>query len=80
MGKVHHSLHTWIKFLTLRRIGQKLSERVDSFRFTHAVNNLRREVALAREEAGIQALLREDLGGIMVLPVGRMKAIRPSLG
>ena len=57
----------------MRSIGQKLSERVDSFRFTHAVNNLRREVALTREHAGIQPLLREDLGGIMVLPVCLMK-------
>ena len=56
--------------LVIHGIGQKLSERMDSFHFTHAINAFRREVnvELARESR-YGGTLRKDGGGIMVLPV-----------
>jgi hypothetical protein len=50
-------------------IGQKLSERMESFHFTHAINAFRRSVNLEISHHGVQKVLREDLGGIMVLPI-----------
>ena len=55
--------------LVIHGIGQKRSERVESFVFTHVINDLRRQVALTLEAEQVQPVLREDLGGIMVLPV-----------
>ncbi|KIW94146.1 uncharacterized protein Z519_05462 [Cladophialophora bantiana CBS 173.52] len=49
-------------------IGQKLSERVDSFHFTHAVNGLRREFNVELASEVIKGNLRHGTG-IMVLPV-----------
>jgi len=50
-------------------IGQKLSERMESFHFTHAINTFRREVNVELGTDGIKGQLRKDMGGIMVLPV-----------
>ena len=55
--------------LVIHGIGQKLSERVESFHFTHAINSFRRSVNVELGNDGIQKVLRADLGGIMVLPV-----------
>jgi hypothetical protein len=50
-------------------IGQKLSERVESYHFTHAINSLRREVNVELGTDNVKAHLRPEQGGIMVLPV-----------
>ncbi|KAK4130870.1 hypothetical protein BT67DRAFT_389860 [Trichocladium antarcticum] len=50
-------------------IGQKLSERVDSFHFTHVVNSFRRDINIELERPSIKAVLRPEQNGIMVLPV-----------
>jgi hypothetical protein len=50
-------------------IGQKLSERIESFNFTHAINAFRREVNVELGSDGVKSQLRPDCGGIMVLPV-----------
>ena len=52
------------------RIGQKLSERVESFNFTHNINRFRRQMNLELESGSVRPWLRQDLGSIMVLPVG----------
>jgi hypothetical protein len=54
--------------LVIHGIGQKLSERVDSYHFTHAVNGLRREFNVELASADVQSSL-QDKSGIMVLPV-----------
>ncbi|KAI9836432.1 MAG: hypothetical protein M1819_001463 [Sarea resinae] len=57
--------------LVIHGIGQKLSERVESFHFTHAINDFRRRinVELGAESDAMKNILREDIGGIMVLPI-----------
>jgi len=55
--------------LVVHGIGQKLSERMESFHFTHAMNAFRRSVTAERGNNAVQKVLRKDLGGIMVLPV-----------
>jgi hypothetical protein len=50
-------------------IGQKLSERVESFHFTHAINAFRRQINVELDAAAVKPCLRQDFGGIMVLPV-----------
>ncbi|SPQ27415.1 5ec83572-66f6-461f-bd96-eee5d7246d29 [Thermothielavioides terrestris] len=55
--------------LVVHGIGQKLSERVESFHFTHAVSAFRRAVNIELESPTIKALLRPGQNGIMVLPV-----------
>lgn len=55
--------------LVIHGIGQKLSERMESFHFTHAINAFRREVNVELGENAVKANLRRDMGGIMVLPV-----------
>lgn len=50
-------------------IGQKLSERVESFHFTHAINAFRRSVNLQLNEDAVKNHLQPDLGGLMVLPI-----------
>ena len=52
------------------RIGQKLSERVESFHFTHNINRFRRSLNVELQDASVRPWLRQDLGSIMVLPVG----------
>jgi DDHD domain len=55
--------------LVIHGIGQKLSERMDSFHFTHAINSFRREVNVELSSEVIQGSIRKEQGGIMVLPV-----------
>jgi hypothetical protein len=55
--------------LVIHGIGQKLSERMESFHFTHAINAFRREVSVELGTDSVKAHLRKDMGGIMVLPV-----------
>ncbi|KAF2461013.1 DDHD domain-containing protein [Lineolata rhizophorae] len=55
--------------LVIHGIGQKLSERVESFHFTHAINSLRRDVNVALASDNVKIHLRKGMGGIMVLPV-----------
>lgn len=50
-------------------IGQKLSERVESFHFTHAVNAFRRAINIELDTPTIKSVLRPEQNGIMVLPV-----------
>lgn len=54
--------------LVIHGIGQKLSERVDSFHFTHAINGLRREFNVELASEAVKGNLRSG-NGIMVLPV-----------
>ncbi|KAL8725313.1 MAG: hypothetical protein Q9181_006458 [Wetmoreana brouardii] len=55
--------------LVIHGIGQKLSERVESFHFTHAINAFRRQINVELESEAVKPWLRQDLGGIMVLPI-----------
>jgi hypothetical protein len=55
--------------LVIHGIGQKLSERVESFHFTHAINAFRRSVNVELENKQVQSVLQDNLGGIMVLPI-----------
>ncbi|KAL9109519.1 MAG: hypothetical protein Q9227_005854 [Pyrenula ochraceoflavens] len=55
--------------LVIHGIGQKLSQRVDSFHFTHAINAFRREINIELSSDAVQGSLRQDMGGIMVLPI-----------
>jgi hypothetical protein len=55
--------------LVIHGIGQKLSERVESFNFTHAINTVRRSVNMELADEAVQKVLRPDSGGIMLLPV-----------
>ncbi|PNS14680.1 hypothetical protein CAC42_1702 [Sphaceloma murrayae] len=55
--------------LVVHGIGQKLSERMESFHFTHAMNGFRREVNVELGTDSVRSWLRNDAGGIMVLPV-----------
>ena len=52
------------------RIGQKLSERVESYHFTHNINRFRRDMNEQLQHASVRAWLRQDFGSVMVLPVG----------
>ncbi len=55
--------------LVIHGIGQKLSERVESFHFTHAINAFRRQINQELNAEVVKPWLRPDLGGIMVLPI-----------
>lgn len=55
--------------LVIHGIGQKLSERMESFHFTHAINSFRRQVSLELNNEPVWPHVRQDHGGIMVLPV-----------
>ncbi|PBP25750.1 DDHD domain protein [Diplocarpon rosae] len=55
--------------LVIHGIGQKLSERVESFHFTHAINAFRRSVNVESSNEAVHRTFRADLGGVMVLPV-----------
>jgi DDHD domain len=50
-------------------IGQKLSESMESFHFTHAINAFRRSVNVELGHEPVQRVLRKNLGGVMVLPI-----------
>ena len=54
--------------LVVHGIGQKLSERVDSYHFTHAINGLRREFNVELSSESVKGNLKPN-SGIMVLPV-----------
>ncbi|KAL1955465.1 hypothetical protein VTO42DRAFT_8559 [Malbranchea cinnamomea] len=55
--------------LVIHGIGQKLSERVESFHFTHAVNALRRQVNIELCSNALSPYMRPEVESIMVLPV-----------
>jgi hypothetical protein len=55
--------------LVIHGIGQKLSERVESFNFTHAINSFRRAINVDLGNESVKKVLRSNHGGIMVLPV-----------
>ncbi|KAJ5098235.1 hypothetical protein N7532_005236 [Penicillium argentinense] len=55
--------------LVIHGIGQKLSERMESFHFTHAMNSFRRQVNVELNNEPVWPHVDEDNGGIMVLPV-----------
>ena len=55
--------------LVIHGIGQKLSERVESFHFTHSINAFRRQVHIELEADTVKPWIRQGLGGIMVLPI-----------
>ncbi|KAJ4301891.1 hypothetical protein N0V90_003987 [Kalmusia sp. IMI 367209] len=55
--------------LVIHGIGQKLSERMETFHFTHAINAFRREVNVELGTNEVKRHLRKKMGGIMVLPV-----------
>ncbi|KAI9769857.1 MAG: hypothetical protein M1835_006652 [Candelina submexicana] len=55
--------------LVIHGIGQKLSERVESYHFTHAINSFRRQVNVELGTDAVKHHLRKDFGGIMVLPI-----------
>ncbi|SZF05393.1 unnamed protein product [Blumeria hordei] len=55
--------------LVIHGIGQKLSERVESFNFTHAVNEFRRSMNAELCNSSVKRFLRKDLGGMTVLPI-----------
>ncbi|KAL5041014.1 hypothetical protein BDW71DRAFT_192627 [Aspergillus fruticulosus] len=50
-------------------IGQKLSERMESFHFTHAINAFRRQVNVELNSEEVWPHVRGGHGGIMVLPI-----------
>lgn len=55
--------------LVAHGVGQKLAERVESFHFTHAINDFRRSINIELASDSVKPLLRDDQNGIMVLPV-----------
>ena len=55
--------------LVIHGIGQKLSERVESYNFTYAMNSFRREFNVQLRSNTVKPLLRKSMGNAMVLPV-----------
>lgn len=55
--------------LVIHGIGQKLSERMESWHFTHAINSFRSNVNMELNGDAVWPHVRRDHGGIMVLPV-----------
>ncbi|KAA8565853.1 hypothetical protein EYC84_009670 [Monilinia fructicola] len=55
--------------LVVHGIGQKLSERMDSFSFTLAVNSFRCEMKRELTNDDVRKVLREEFCGVTVLPV-----------
>ena len=55
--------------LVVHGIGQKLSERMESYHFTHAINTFRRQVNVELVTEAVRGNLRENMGGVMVLPI-----------
>ncbi|TGO88619.1 hypothetical protein BPOR_0151g00030 [Botrytis porri] len=55
--------------LVVHGIGQKLSERMESFNFTYAVNSFRCEMKRELTNDDVKEVLREDFCGLTVLPV-----------
>lgn len=56
-------------------IGQKLSQRMESFHFTHAINAFRREVNVEVASKDCKSKFRDGMGGIMVLPINWRHAL-----
>ena len=56
-------------------IGQKLSERMSSFHFTHAMNAFRREINVEVGSKEVKARFRKDMGNIMTLPINWRSAL-----
>ncbi|KAI9666726.1 MAG: hypothetical protein M1831_001501 [Alyxoria varia] len=61
--------------LIIHGIGQKWSERDESFNFTYAMNAFRREVNIELDSTPVKKHLRRDMGGVMVLPVNWRTAL-----
>jgi len=61
--------------LVIHGIGQKLSERMETFHFTHAMNGFRREVNVELGTPDVKRHLRKGMGGMMVLPVGLLQSL-----
>ena len=55
--------------LVAHGIGQKLSERVEAYHFTHYVNAFRRSINVELQSPTVKSVLRPGQNGIMVLPV-----------
>ncbi|QSZ35928.1 hypothetical protein DSL72_007050 [Monilinia vaccinii-corymbosi] len=55
--------------LVVHGIGQKLSERMESFNFTYAVNSFRCEMKRELTNEEVKKVLREEFCGVTVLPV-----------
>lgn len=66
--------------LVIHGIGQKLSERVESFHFTHSINAFRRQVNIELNSDSVWPHIRPDLGGIMVLPINWRSKFSPDDG
>lgn len=65
--------------LVIHGIGQKLSERMETFHFTHAMNGFRREVNVELGTPDVKRHLRKDMGGMMVLPVRAVAGLKTSV-
>ena len=61
--------------LVIHGIGQKLSERMESYHFTHAMNGFRREINVELGTESVKRNLRRDMGGVMVLPVSKLETM-----
>lgn len=55
--------------LVIHGIGQKLSERMESFHFTHAINAFRRQVNVELSSDSVWPHMRPEQENIMILPV-----------
>ncbi|KAH8731077.1 DDHD domain-containing protein [Phaeosphaeriaceae sp. PMI808] len=66
--------------LVIHGIGQKLSERMETFHFTHAMNGFRREVNVELGTPDVKRHLRKDMGGVMVLPVNWRQRVSLDFG
>jgi hypothetical protein len=55
--------------LVIHGIGQKLSERMESFHFTHAINAFRREIMVECGNKEVKTHFRKSMGGVMTLPI-----------
>ncbi|KAF3905001.1 hypothetical protein AA313_de0202473 [Arthrobotrys entomopaga] len=62
--------------LVIHGIGQKLSERVESFHFTHAINGFRRLINIELKDPAVKPNLRKEGVGIMVLPVNWRSTVK----
>ncbi|KAK6332259.1 hypothetical protein TWF696_002980 [Orbilia brochopaga] len=62
--------------LVIHGIGQKLSERMESFHFTHAINGFRRLINLELRDPAVTPHLRKEGVGIQVLPVNWRSTVR----
>ncbi|TKA33701.1 hypothetical protein B0A50_00537 [Salinomyces thailandicus] len=55
--------------LVIHGIGQKLSQRMESFHFTHAMNAWRRDINVEVGTKEVKSRFRKNMGSIMALPV-----------